>query len=169
MKYTLNETSFQPSLSANIRIPDIWKKGKSLATIFFARQRAQAEKPRESLIRSRPRYAALERREKEGRLSSTAANEYPFSNTAEVHQFFFPSFSLSLSLDHLMVMCATIGRIYSSWKKSSSSFLFSTMKLKVCWRDFVHGRGINWWNVGYLWYFWYLIVILLLLWIQSNN
>lgn len=66
MKYTLNETSFQPSLSANIQIYQIFGKKGNPSPIFFARQRARAEKPRESLIRSRPRYAALERREKEG-------------------------------------------------------------------------------------------------------
>ena len=64
--------------------------------------------------------------------------------------FFFLSLFLSLSLS---LFGPLDGHVCNHWKnlqqleKASSSFLFSTMKLKVCWRDFVHGRGINWWNV----------------------
>lgn len=133
MKYTLNETSFQPSLSANIQIYQIFEKKGNPSPIFFARQRARAEKPRESLIRSRPRYAALERREKEGGGSLPLPRMNTRFRTLPRYTNFF--FFLFFSLGHLMVMCATIGRIYSSWRKPRSSFLFSTMKLKVsCWR-----------------------------------
>lgn len=134
MKYTLNETSFQPSLSANIQIYQIFeKKGKSLPD-FLCSPTSTGRKTTRKLDKiSTPLRSSRKKRKRRGRLSSTAADEYPFSNAAEVHQFFF--FFLFFSLGHLMVMCATIGRIYSSWRKPRSSFLFSTMKLKVsCWR-----------------------------------
>lgn len=90
MKYTLNETSFQPSLSANIQIYQIFeKKGKSLPD-FLCSPTSTGRKTTRKLDKiSTPLRSSRKKRKRRGRLSSTAADEYPFSNAAEVHQFFF--------------------------------------------------------------------------------
>lgn len=147
MKYTLNETSFQPSLSANIQIYQIFEKKGNPSPIFFARQRARAEKPRESLIRSRPRYAALERREKEGGGSLPLPRmNTRFRTLPRYTNFFFFSLLLFGPLD---------GHVCNHWKNlqqlEKASFFVSLFNDEV--ESIMLKARINWWNLDALWYF----------------